>query len=214
MGFLYREMAYASLYISLGNGIIEKMISLGWFPFVQIIGRESQNLTALITENKLDKIDAWASGIFSDEKIKVFIEFWKEHRVYQQKQQQFEAGIKCFFEGNYISAITTLTPLIEGAINEYMIMKTGKGISYKGEDIAEAIYRDALLKADERSIMLPMQFKIYLSNYFYKHTTSSTTDQAVRNSVSHGRARDESFTRERALQILLTIDQLFFYMDK
>jgi hypothetical protein len=168
IGFLYREMAYANLYMALDEGIIEKMIGLGWFPFVQIIGIESQNLIALISENKIYKIASWINGVFPDDRIRSFSELWKENKIYKKKQQQFEAGLKCFFDMNYISAITTLTPLIEGAFNEYMIQKTG----------------------------------------------SATSNEAVRNTITHGRANDESFTRERALQILLAIDQLFFYMDK
>lgn len=35
-----------------------------------------------------------------------------------------------------------------------------------------------------------------------------------RNSVGHGVAEEEHFTRARALQCILTLDQIYFYLGK
>ena len=68
-------------------------------------------------------------------------------------------------------------------------------------------------KSGEYSLLLPEQFLDYLRNCYFKDFDLSSSDvELSRHSVSHGAAKPDSYTRSRALQGILVLDQLFYFL--
>lgn len=214
IGLLFKQLKFPHIYNSLNDGTVLEMVEEGWFPFVEILGKESVQLTAMIKEQKADKISTWCEETFNQERVKKITQRWEKYSAYQAKRKQFEEGVECFYEKKYTASISTLNPLVEGVFNQYLLNKTGKGIPYKGDKIAESIYKEALGRLGENSLLFPEAFKDYLLKYFFKHTTASVVDDVTRNASSHGRSKDEAFTFEKAILVILTLDQIFFFMDR
>ncbi|MGC4034439.1 MAG: hypothetical protein QM764_00665 [Chitinophagaceae bacterium] len=214
LGRLYRHLRYFNVYNALANGDINQLTTIGWFPFIQLLDGYFNVIVSLVRENKLNQVDSFINEKFTNERVSELTKYWEEHSSFQKKKQQITEGLECFLEGSFAACISTLTPLIEGVFNDYLLTKTGKGLSYKGDDIADAIYKTASTKTDDGSLLLPADFRDYLIKHFFKNMKASTSNEATRHVVGHGRAEDIAFTRERSLQIILTLDQLFFYMDK
>lgn len=214
MGELYKQLEYPYIYNSLEDGTIDKMIENGWFPFVELLGDDCEQLIKIIEEKELSRIPKWCQESFSEVRIKKITDRWKKYSAYQRKRMQFEEGIQCFYDQKFIAAISTLTPLVEGTFNEYLLKKTGKGISYKGDKIVESIYKEAVSRFGESSLLLPQAYKNYLLQYFFKNTNSAISNDTVRNASAHGRARDDAYTYEKTIIVILTLDQLFFFMER
>lgn len=85
-------------------------------------------------------------------------------------------------------------------VNSYTVKKYNRGIKYTGD------------KIDLRSLLFPRFFLDYLDEFFFQHTRTPESELAVRNTISHGRAINESFNRESATKLILTLDQLLFFM--
>ena len=214
MGSLYKQIHYPHIYRSFEDDTIVKMIEKGWFPFVGLVDDENKLLMAIFKEGKADRVSDWCEDTFDHARIDKMVQRWLGYAAYQSKKTQFEQGLKCVKDGNYIAAILTLNPLVEGVFNEYLMQKTGKGISYKGNQIAESIYKKAVERLGENSLLLPKHFRDYLLKYFFKHNTSPVSDDVTRNASAHGRSKDAAFDFEKALIVIMTLDQLFFFMDR
>ncbi len=214
MGSLYKQIHYPHIYRSFEDDTIARMMDKGWFPFVGLMENENKLLIAMFREDKADRVLQWCENTFDHSRIDKIIQRWSDYTAYQAKKTQFEQGIQCVKDGNEISAILTLNPLVEGVFNEYLLQKTGKGISYKGNQIAESIYKEAVDRLGENSLLLPKQFKDYLLKYFFKHNTSAVSDDVTRNASAHGRSKDDAFNFEKVMIVILTLDHLFFYMDR
>lgn len=63
------------------------------------------------------------------------------------------------------------------------------------------------------TLLLPEASALYLDGYTFVQfdPASGTTHAGSRHAVGHGAADATSFTKARALQVLLTLDQLAFY---
>lgn len=68
--------------------------------------------------------------------------------------------------------------------------------------------------ADDRSLLLPHDFLKYLNSSFFKNFDPATaTDDLSRHSVAHGAASEKGYSAEKALQALLTLDQIYFFLS-
>ena len=67
---------------------------------------------------------------------------------------------------------------------------------------------------DSDSLLLPQQLLNYLTKSVFSHFNVETgTVDLSRNSVAHGTAEEEDYTLEKALQGILTLDQIYFYIS-
>ncbi len=213
MARLYKRVLYYDLYDALEEGKLDSLIARGWFPFINLIGQGHDQLLALLKESKLDRLEAWSEEAFPNERIQKLSEGWFDNASFQKKKKTIEEGLANFYEGKFIAAISTLTPMVEGIANENALQKTGKGIrTSSGARIAEGIAKIAKEKVAYDSLIFPDLFQKYLTDYYFQQTKSDNSKIASRNPVSHGKAKDESFTRERTLQVILTLDQIRFYL--
>lgn len=212
MALLFQRVIFFDLYNNIEADLMTKLIENGWFPFIQVIGEDHVSLFLYIKENKINLIDDWCNSTFSDERIKDITKKWFSNNVFNQRNKPLSEGLNCFYCQMYAAAISSLIPMIEGIANNFILRTTGKGIGYSGDDAINQIEMLSRMKYNEESLFLIEYFKRYLKKYYFKHNTSSESDNAVRNTISHGRATNESFTRTNAIKIILTLDQLYYFI--
>ena len=68
----------------------------------------------------------------------------------------------------------------------------------------------------ENSLLFPQYFLEYLTGSIFKEfdlaNSAGSTTELLRHSASHGVADEDAYTPDRALQVLLTLDQIYFYL--
>lgn len=208
----YLQTRYFNLYQTLSNESIKDVLEYGWFPFIQLIGKDFESIHSIISQGKIEKIPNWVELEFPQDRVKKFTRGWWSNNYFAEKKSILEEGLDCFFNKQYSACISTLTPMVEGITNSYYLQVTGNGIKYDGNSITRAITNISTSKFSQSSLTFPHLFKAYLETYFFKNTRSSTSEASTRNTVSHGRAEPESFTQGNALKTILTLDQIRFYM--
>jgi hypothetical protein len=121
------------------------------------------------------------------------------------------AGVDAFLGGNAILAIKTLITEIEGVLQDAHI--EAKGVSAKTGQLIEFVTSNAIAKAGAPdTLMLPPEFQRYLARNIFETFDPMGVGRAARHSVSHGAAPPAAYTMVRALQVLLTLDQLSFFL--
>jgi hypothetical protein len=213
-GSIYRYLKYEYLYSVLENDVsFSAIVKDGWFPFSCILDEfrlfvdmyKDKIDIASRTEDAMNKIDT---------RLDPIIEKWWDLPVFQNKKQQIEAGIAAYRQANdhgYIQCISTLYPLVEGIMREVCKLD---GIS-ADKKLPEFI--DLLIEKCKRrnkssdSLLLPDAFLQYLKEEFNKPFDADAASQdASRNTVAHGISND--YSRKRALQSILILDQVHFYL--
>jgi hypothetical protein len=193
------------------------MIKGGWFPFVEILGTEYKKLSE-IYQNKFDfenRINAIVNN-FNDERIKKITEKWWKNKNFLSKKSLIEAGINAYLQNNhdgFVNCIKNLWTEVEGILREIYYSETGKGDGIKSSDLISHIIEKAKNKSgSEHSLFLPLPFLKYLQDVVFANFNVETgIIDMSRNASSHGVANASQYTKDRALQLILILDQIFFY---
>ena len=101
---------------------------------------------------------------------------------------------------------------IEGVLQDAHIGEQGLGAS-ANELLTYAVNKGIEKAGDQHSLLFPVQFLRYMRDYTYAQFDPKKPQAHVmsRHSVGHGGAAPTAYTIERALQAILTLDQLNFY---
>lgn len=218
IGEIYRYLSFYHVYKTLESDTqFEEMMKDGWFPFVEIIAEEYKKLSE-IYHNKFDfeiRIKALVDS-FNEEKINKITEKWWKKQVFVEKKNLIEAGINAYLQntqGGFVNCIKNLSSEIEGILRNMYLSETGKGNNIKSSELIEFITKKAKDKTgSDYSLLLPLPFLKYLKNVVFSNFNIETGEVDMsRNSSSHGVAKINQYTKERALQFILIIDQIYFY---
>ena len=219
LGTLYRYLSFQYVYEVLETETqFEEMIKDGWFPFIEIIGAEYKSLSETY-QNKFhfeDTIDKIVSN-FDKARIERITNRWWRNKIFTEKKDILQAGFNAFLRGDnegYINCIKTLLPEVEGIIRYQYLKDTGKGknIGLK-ELLPHLIEKGGEKTGADYSLLLPLPFLRYLKDVVFSHFDLETGQVDLsRHSVSHGVARAEAYTKVRALQTILVLDQIYFYI--
>ena len=220
LGRLYRHLAFQHVFQVLESSILfEEMVKDGWFPFIELIGGDYEEISKAY-ENKFDfenNIERVVSH-FDGDRIKKITDRWWGKDVFQQKRLIIEAGISSFLDGNstgYINCINTLLPQVEGIIRIQYFTGTGKGRKVRLPELLRYLIEKGKTKGGcDDSLLLPLPFFEYLKDVVYcDFDLESGKLDLSRHSSSHGVARPEDYTKFKALQTILLLDQIYFYID-
>lgn len=220
LGKLYRHLSFQHVFQVLESSILfEEMLKDGWFPFIELIGGDYEDISKAY-ENKFDfesNIERVVSR-FGGDRIKKITDRWWRKDVFQEKRVIIEAGIGSFLQGNntgYINCINTLLPQVEGIIRIQYFRKTGKGRKVKRPELLRYLIEKGKTKGGyDDSLLLPQPFLKYLEDVVYcDFDLESGKLDLSRNSSSHGVARPQDYTKYKALQTVLLLDQIYFYID-
>ena len=222
LGDLYRYLSFQEVYDTLESEThFKEMMDDGWFPFAEILGKDYEGLAAAYKDGKpasnhevkilFDKFD--------ESRIKGMTDKWWEKSLFQKKQGILQAGIDAFLqgtEGGYINCIKNLYMEIEGIMQALYFEDNEEGTrsTQKLLDHLKALAKGAV--DAENSLLFPQYFLEYLTGSIFKEfdlaNSSASTVELSRHSTSHGVAEAEAYTPDRALQALLTLDQIYFYL--
>lgn len=219
LGRLYRILAFDYIYRTLETqAVFDALVRDGWFPFVEIATHGFKELVPAYTKGfgKKEKIDGLVA-LFDEARLEGMSSRWWRVPVFNEKRGLIEAGIEAFrrnTEQGNVQCIKTLVSEIEGVLRMDALIRTGTDPGSKPQRFTEYVKQQGLAKSGlADSLLLPEHFTKYLKDVFYPNFQLDGSPLAVtRHTASHGVADVNMYTRERALQVILTLDQIAFYI--
>ncbi len=218
IGELRRYLSFYHVYKVLESEThFDEMMKDGWFPFVEILADEYKKLSEVYQskfdfENKVKNI----VDSFNEERIKKITEKWWKNQIFSDKKSLIEAGVNAYLQNNqdgFVNCIKNLWTEIEGILRKLYHSETGKGDGIKAADLIAHIVEKAKNKSgSDYSLLLPLPFLKYLQDVvFANFNVESGKVDMSRNASSHGVAEANQYTKDRALQLILVLDQIYFY---
>jgi len=221
LGTYYKKLAFQYLYkVFENNNNYKKIRQDGWFPYIELIGSDYKELINAYTNKfnfteKTNKIIAKFNG----ERIKKISEKWWKNSIYNEKKKIINAGINNFLKNDdegFISAIKILYPEIEGILGILFANET-KTYSNKSEILLNFLKNKGLSRTnDSQSMLFPEFFSNFLQEYLFP-TFDLIKDKKItlsRHTNSHGVVNSEEYTQIKALQAILILDQIYFFIQK
>ena len=220
LGRLYRYLSFQEVYDILESEVcFKEMVADGWFPFIELLGRDYEELAAIYKNGRpvSDHTVKVLLGRFGESRLKVMTDEWWENSLFQEKRELLQAGVDAFLRGtksDYINCIKTLYTEMEGIMRLLYLKETGKGSRIGQEEfISRVVAIGKRYTGDDKdSLLLPQQFLKYLTeNVFANFNVDTGMVDLSRHSVAHGAAEGKDYTAEKALQGILILDQIYFY---
>ncbi|RXG90769.1 hypothetical protein EAS62_26540 [Bradyrhizobium zhanjiangense] len=137
---------------------------------------------------------------------------WMVKPHFAGKEPLLRSAINSFTSGDAVPVLKIILTEIEGILNE--AYRKVHGQSAKIKILLAFAGASAEAKAGRPDTLLfPTAFADYLQAYTFANFDPSAASGMAgsRHAVGHGHATAESYTLVRALQALLTLDQLAFY---
>lgn len=217
MGFYYRRLTYLNQYLFLENSSnFNQMIVDGWFPFVAVINDGIEKIQLYYQEDrKYPYILQELIDSFNKEKILNITSRWWENNLFASKQKIIQAGINNYLvntEEGYISAVKNLVTELEGIIRNAYYQDCGKNPNMT--ELKEYISNQGKQRFSTLgSLCFPDKFLDYLNDYIFRNFNIQTGDiPESRHSVAHGIAQDDVYNQEFALKLILTLDNIYFFL--
>jgi hypothetical protein len=218
LGTNYRQLLFYDVYqVIKSKPYYEQMQKDGWFSYVELLYDEFNGL-AKTYENNFNYEDTVNKLLnsFNKDRIQRIVARWWNNPLYKSKQKILEAGINSFLlntEEGYINCIKNLYTEIEGILRSYKYAEK-KDRSGSTKKLAENLQESAIKRmGSSDGTLFPTYFTEYLSMYFYPEFKMNDLEfELTRHTISHGLASAESYTKLRALQVILVLDQIFFYI--
>lgn len=219
LGTLYRYLSFYHVYRSLeSGGMFEEMMRDGWFPFVEILSEEYKELTRTYQDkfNFEGRIGVIVDK-FNNDRINKIVGRWWGKGAFASKKALIEAGVSAYLqrtpEGT-INCIKNLCTEIEGILRLIYQDAVGMKGDVKSADLIDHIIEKGRQKSGhEYSLLLAEPFLKYLKEVvFVKFNVAAGQVELSRHTACHGVAPTTEYTRARALQMILILDQIFFYL--
>lgn len=220
LGSLYRYLSFQDVYHTLeAEACFQDMMADGWFPFVEILGKDYKELAAAYqkAEFTLDNTVRTLLDSFDESRIKGMTDKWWTDPIFREKRKLLQAGINAFLrrtESDYINCIKNLYSEIEGILRLLYFQDTRKGSKVGQKQLIPYLIETGkrTAKSDD-SLIFPEQFLTYLTDHVFRDFDFKTGSfELSRHSSSHGVAAAEDYTEPKALQALLTLDQIYFFL--
>lgn len=219
LGACYRYLTFQEEYLVLENKqIFRKLFLDGWFPFIQLLGGEYRELAEIYSKNDKEIYQLLISKFivnFSSERIYSFVKNWWKTPIFDEKKEIILSGIDAYLKdekSGYITSIKTLYSEIEGIIRLSYFNSKGKNPNFS--QLISYVKEKGKTKFFSRdSLGFPDVFFDYLQRVIFKDFNLKTGEIDIsRHSASHGVAKPDTYTRIKALQSILTLDQMYFYL--
>lgn len=214
LGALFRQLRYRHLYEVLGNQrVLETLFKKGWFPFVEIIGPEFRNLSNAIEAGfPFSEVEGDLIAEFGGDRVDRILERWLTKPHFKNKELLLKTAADAYKNDQPVSVIKIILTEIEGVLSEVYFAANGKRA--KLETLLQFAGEAAEKKSGAANTLLfPSAFAEYLRVYTYANFDPGAENITAgsRHAVGHGAALPDTYTKARALQALLTLDQFAFY---
>jgi hypothetical protein len=215
LGELYRRLSFEEIYAALADPTaFATLVENGWFPFIEINGTEFEKLTEAYRANfNIEAEEQRLLQKFDAERIDGMGERWWKRPCLAGRQAILEPALAAFKREDSVSCLKIILTEIEGIIQDAHIADVGAGASLKG--LLEYVTTQGERKTGNKtSLLFPQEFLKYLLDSTYARFNPKTPEAGVmsRHSVGHGGAAANAYTQVRALQAILTLDQLSFFL--
>lgn len=222
LGDLYRYLSFQYVYATLeppSEVLYKKILKDGWFPFLEIVPEYKVLSEAYQNDFDIDgKTDTIVKS-FDSARIELMTRKWWNAPVFEQKKIIIEAGIKAYLEGSetgYINCIKNLSSELEGILRNAIYQDIKKGDHIKVADMLEYLKNQGIkIFGSGFSLSLPEPFVDYLKSViFLDFSVGKGGIELSRHSVNHGVANSEKYTKYRALQLILSLDQIYYFIKQ
>lgn len=211
LGQCYRQMLFWHELRVLGQSeAATRLREDGWFPFLELLGGDFEELGRIYDTGGpvRGQIDDWMKR-FDAVRIADIVGRWWAVPAFAGKRPLLAAGVGLFGRGDddsTIGAIKILSTEIEGLLQEHF--SPSKKLPQK-EFIARVEAAAGAAFAIPGSIGFPREFVTYLREVVFASFDLATgVVPPGRHAWAHGAAGTTTYTRARALQLILTLDQL------
>jgi hypothetical protein len=215
LGRLYRRLAFQALYDAFESEAgLSKLVAAGWFPFIEIVGGEFEELLKAYRDDvNTQEETAKLLRRFDAPRIDGMATRWWKGSLLSRRKDVLKPALGAFKRRNPASCLKIVLTEIEGILQDLHIGEQGSGLSTK-ELLAFAANRGAQKASDPNSLLFPQEFLRYMRGYTYARFDPRKAEASAvsPHSVAHGRAMAKAYTMERALQSILTLDQINFYI--
>ena len=217
LGQCFRAMHFHSVYAFFDDPTNpERLIDRGWFPFIQFSVDEFRQLRYGIGHpSELNVAEDSVVEGFSAERIDRISENWWKSPAFRDKKEIIVAGLNAYKEGSdeqIINCVKNLVSEAEGIVRLHFHRNVGK--NPKTRELMEYVSklaREAFPSSD--SLTFPGLFHDYLDAFLFRgFNLDERNIELSRHSVTHGVAPARQYTRTRALQVILCLDQINHYM--
>jgi hypothetical protein len=188
-----------------------KIFETGWFPFSRIRGNRFNGISNEIQQgNVISSLENSIVNSFSDEEIRNIKESWMRNKVFLSHKSLFNEGIEAYLNEKFICAIHILYPRIEGIMR--FLYRGNKKQPY-ATDIVDDLINITKEKKVGLSYQFPDDFKSYMTTfYFRRFNVKENRLNLSRHSLGHGTTNADEFTKIRAFQAILILDQISWYV--
>lgn len=215
LGTLYRSLKYRSIYDAIGDKkVFDLLISKGWFPFVEILGDEFDHLAQSAQHNlTLDTAEQRIIASFDQGRLDRMLNRWNSKTHFASRTDVLQEAVDAFRSQKTISTIKIAVTEIDGILREAHSNVYGVSTSNQGKLLKFAVSEAERKAGGTDTLLFPAAFKNYLQTYTFKNfdPDGPGISAGSRHAVAHGAADPKTYTMTRALQALLTLDQLAFY---
>lgn len=215
LGTLYRRLRYRPLYEAVTDpAVFDSLFAAGWFPFVEIITAEFRDL-ARQAEAGFDiaEIEPKIISTFDAARLAHLFERWAAKPHFAARTSLLKEAVEAFTAQKPASVIKIILTEIEGILNDAHKAAHG-GQGAKIRDLLAFAQASAKQRAGgPDTLFFPAAFGRYLAAHTFANfdPVAGTGTAGSRHAVGHGAASQDSYTMTRALQAILTLDQLAFY---
>lgn len=163
-------------------------------------------------ENRIEKL----VDSFDKTRIEKMTNTWWKKQIFKDKRGILQAGINAFLQGNndgYINCTKNLLSEIEGIIRLRYFSDTRKGKVGISKLLKHLVEKGTTKSGSSSSLLLPLQFLTYLNDVVFSKFDLETGKVSLsRHTSSHGVAETGAYTKIKALQAILVLDQINFYI--
>lgn len=219
LGALHRYLSFQYVYDILeSKPHFELLLKDGWFPFIEILASEFKELSQAY--KNLPDPQARVQEIvakFNERRIGRIVNKWWSKELFSEKRAILESGIQSYLSDDakgFIACIKILLTEIEGIIRLHYFKETGKGKDVHIPDLINHVFDKGRSKTgSEASLFFPRDFLYYLKEAIFPQFDLEKGNIALsRHTSSHGVAKVEDYSKIRAVQVILILDQLYFYI--
>lgn len=215
LGYCYKFLSFQEEYAVLEQTeLFDEMQQDGWFPFIQFLGGKFRQLATIYREKdqreeRLDRLMAE----FDQGVVEAFVGRWWKQPFFGEHKEVLEAGVGAFLRNTqegFISCIKILYSEIDGMMRRHFTKEQGREGKFRA--LVDFTHATSLSKFTSIGALgFPDHFAVYLSDVFLKKFDAvAENPEFSRHSALHGVARPDQYTKVRALQAILILDQLYF----
>lgn len=218
LGYYYKKLSHHYLYQVIKDSVqFTEMQRDGWFPYVELLGSDYKELSKAY-QNKLSYPDILNKLLisFTKERVEKIASKWWKNPLYLKKQKFIQAGINSYLtdtDEGFINCIKNLYSEIEGILG-YLLYKDTQSHTVKSEKLLEHLKEKGLKRTGSKDpLIFPEFFTDFLHNHlFLPFDLVNNNIGLSRHTSGHGVAEAEAYTKVRALQAILILDQIYFYL--